>query len=269
MAVQTVDGWPMLYKQVRRFTRTVSNDGAVDDELIAWAFTEGQQALHDLMLASDVEWAIKNVIVDDTAESFGTEVEYRQHRYFIEKDLGITDLARVRRIWRVDDTNKTVRSQPVINMDRMLDIQRVKDVGSVLSLLGNEGWTLDGDIESVSGAQQMSINIINRYSAMAGGFLKINYWLQPPNVTTADFFEVDTSGNLTNRPVLPRSTWPAIMNYATLVILETVEDQYKNHSLWRRMNGPEGVLARAKSNLVRFQTGEPEYGVDTFGDEGS
>ena len=238
MATQTVDGWAMLERQVRRFTRTVNNDGAVDDELIAWAFTEGQQALHDIMLASDVEWAVKNVIVDDTDTSFGTEVEYKQHRYFIEKDLGITDLARVRRIWRVDEDNKAVRSQPLINMDRILDIQRVKDIGSTLALLGNEGWTLDGDVESVSGAHQMSINIFNRYAAMAGGQIKINYWLQPPNVTPADFSTVDASGDLTNRPVLPRSTWPAIMNYAALVILETVEDQYKNHSLWRRMNGP-------------------------------
>ena len=267
MATQTVDGWPMLQQQIRRFTRTVNNDGAVDDNLIAWALSEGQQALFDLVLESDVEWALKNVTVDDTSDSFGTEIEYKQHRYFIEKDLGITDLARIRRIWRVDPSSKT-QSQPITNIDRILDIQRVKGLGSTLSLLGNEGWSLDGDIESVSGNHQLSLMIINKGAAMSDGHIKINYWFYPPNVVTDDFYEVDTGGDLTNRPVLPRSTWPAIMNYAQLVILETIEDQYKNHSLWRRMNGVDGVLKRVRSSLARFQTGEPEYGADTFSDDG-
>lgn len=264
---QIVDGWAMLQKQIRRFTRTVDNDGAVTDELIAWALTEGQQALFDLVLESDVEWSIKNATIDDTASSFGTETEFKQHRYFIETDLGITDLARVRRIWRVDPNNER-QSQPVFHVDKMMDAMRIKDLGSTLSLLGNEGWIHDGDVEPTSGNHEMAITIFNRYSALSGGHLKINYWFHPPNVVVNDFYEVDDSGDLTNRPVLPRTTWPAIMNYAQLVILETVEDQYKNHSLWRRMSGTDGVIKRARSSLARFQTGEPEYGEDTFSDDG-
>ena len=267
MAPQVVDGWAMLHKQIRRFTRTVKNDGAVDDDLIAWALTEAQQAIFDLALESDVEWVLKSTTVDDTADSFGTEVEYRQHRYFIEKDLGITDLVRVRRVWRVDP-NKQAVSQPIVNMDRVLDAQRRKEAGSALSVWASEGWALDGDIEPTSGKHQISLMMYNRLSAMADGHIKINYWFHPSNVLTTDFYEVDSSGDLTNRPVLPRSTWPAIMNYAQLVILETIEDQYKNHSLWRRMNGVDGVLMRVRGSLSRFQTGEPEYGHDTFSDDG-
>jgi len=268
MAAQVVDGWAMLQQQTKRFTRTVKNRGAVDDGLIAWAYTEGQQALFDLVLESDVEWALKNVTVDDSASSFGTEVEFKQHRYFIETDLGITDLVRVRRVWRVDPNNEA-QSQPMIHMDRVMDVQRVKDLGSTLSLMGNEGWSLDGDLEPVSGNHELALMIFNKGTSMAGGHIKLNYWFQPENVLETDFYQVDANGDLTKRPALPRNTWPAIMNYAHLVILETIEDQYKNHSLWRRMNGVDGVLARARSSLARFQTGEPVYGQDTFGDEGT
>ena len=264
---QTVDGWAFLQQQVRRFTRTVNNDGAVTDDLIAACLTEGQQMVFDLVLESDVEWALKNAVVDDTASSFGTEVSLNRHRYFIETDLGITDLARVRKIWRRDPNNEK-KDVPLYNLSRVGDFGHAQDFGLGYVLSNTESWAQDGDIEPTSGNHEIAIHIFNRYASMTDGHLLVNYWFYPPLVEVSDFYEVDASGNLTNRPVLPRATWPAIMNYAQLVILETVEDQYKNHSLWRRFNGKDGILDRVRQSLARFQTGEPEYGADTFSGEG-
>lgn len=256
----------MLHAQTKRFTRTVKNSGAVDDDLIAWAFTEGQNAIADLVYASDVEWLLKNATIDDTASTFGTQTGYSEYRYFVEEDLGITDLVRVKRIWRVDPNNVN-ESQPLQHIDSILSLSQVRDVGALLALTAHEGWNMDGDLNT-SGVHEIAIKIYNKGNALLNGHLRINYWASPPNVTSDDFYQVDTNGDLTNRPVLPRLVWPAIMNYGHLIILETVEDEYKNHALWRRMNGPSGVIERARNTLARFQTGEPEYGHDTFGDIG-
>jgi hypothetical protein len=255
-----------MLEQTRRFSRTVQNPGAVSDDLVAYAYTEALDVMHDLAMESAIPWSVRNAIIDDIGQDLGTQTEFATHRYFIESDLGITDLARPRRLWRVDTNNELV-SQPMIHVDKLLETKRVQDLGAVISLMGQEGWTEDGDFNTDDLPEQ-AIIVYNRGLLMANGHLKVNYWFNMPIVTPDDFYEVDSSGNLTKKPPLPRKVWPAILNYAHLIILETVEDQFKGHFLWRRLSGTHGVIERVKGFFQRFEDGDPDYGDDTFGDEG-
>jgi hypothetical protein len=266
MPTQTTDGWSWLLEQTRRFSRTVTNPGAVTDDLIAWAYSEAESQVYDLALESDIPWVVRNQTIDDTASSFGTQIEHATTRYFIVEDLGITDLVRVRHIWRVDPNNTTM-SQPLLHSQGLFDTGRVRDIGATLTTWGREGWIEDGDYNS-SGAHDMSLLIFNKGLAMAGGYLKLNYWFCPARVEADDFYEVDSSGNLSKAPTLPRKTWSAIMNYAHLIILETIEDQYKANALWRRFGGSAGITSRLRSMFQRFQDSDPEYVRDAFVEEG-
>lgn len=259
-------GWRRLYDQVRRFTRTLRDPGAVSDDLIAWAFTEAEDKIHNLVMESGVPWNIKNTVVDDTATSFGTQMSLNVHRYFLEEDLGITDLAKVRMLWRTDPTNAVLEA-PVPHLDTIFSPASGVTYGSILATLNVEAWIEDGDINA-SGVPDMALRLYNRYNAMAGGSLNVNYWFVPTPVDPDFFYEVNAGGAYTRRPSMHQKCWPSIVNYAEIIILETTEDMYKGNSLWRRFNGPSGVLQELRGYLSRFQTDETEYIQDTFAGEG-
>jgi hypothetical protein len=257
---QTVTGYAAFEREIREWSRTGTVQGAVTPETVAYAINKAQQNVHDLCLESGMPWCIRNVVVDDIGDDLGTESEQGVFRLFIETDLGITDLARVRRLWRIPATAGAGRGV------RLPHIETVGAASNDLNAFGavsEERWTEDGDFND-DGDHEMSIILFNRGTALEGGHLKVNYWFTPADITPDVFYEEDDDGNLTARPPMPRKVWDSIVDYAKLVILETTGDDYKRNALWARLHGPAGVLERLRGNLAAFQTGDASY-VDDSG----
>lgn len=259
---QKIDGLAWIFENLRRWSRTNIVKGAIEDENIADAVNEAIQQIDDMVIESAVPWATRNATIADVSNNLGTEVEFKTRRLFIEQDLGITDLARVRRIWRLDPGNATV-SKPIPYIDR-IGPENVDSV-RVTTAFNEERWTEDGDIDA-SGNADMAIMIYNWGQGLNIGSLRVNYWFTPPLVAVDDFYATDANGDRTKRPTLPRKMWPHILTYAKLVILETTGDDYRSTAIWRRYSGPAGVLERVKTVLQAFQVGEPVFVDDTLMD---
>jgi Arc/MetJ family transcription regulator len=261
---QKIDGLAWIFENIRRWSRTTVVKGAVDDDTIADACNVALQQIDDLIIESAVPWAIRNVIVDDIGLQKGTYTEFKTRRLFLEQDLGITDCARVRRIWRADDVNQNMGT-PLRHVD--LVGPENSDRGNTLANLGEECWTEDGDFDA-SGNADSAILIYNWGATSPAQKLKINYWFTPPLLLVDDFFATDTNGDRTKRPPVPRKMWVPLMEYAKLVILETTGDDYKSAALWRRYGGPAGILERVRMLLSAFQVGEEVFVQDRMTDGG-
>lgn len=259
---QKVDGLAWIFDNLRRWSRTTAVKGALEDENLADAVNEAIQQIDDLVIESAIPWATRNATIDDVGQSKGFEIEYKTRRLFLEQDLGITDCARVRRIWRIDAGNQAV-GKPIPYIDRV----GPENVDSlrVTTAFNEERWTEDGDIDA-SGNADMAILMYNWGSGLSIGKLRVNYWFTPPLVTVDDFYETDANGDRTKRPPLPRKMWPHIITYAKLQLLETTGDDYRSAALWRRYHGPAGVLERVKTVLQAFQVGDPVFVDDTLMD---
>jgi hypothetical protein len=261
---QKITGIPWIYENIRRWSRTTTVKGAVDDDTIADAYNVAVGVFDDLVIESNVPWATREATANDLGLNLGTETEFKTRRLFLETDLGITDCARVRRLWRSDST-KQLLGQPIFYID-MVGPENV-DAGRMVSSYNDERWTESGDIDS-DGNADMAVLIYNWGNSLNGGHLRINYWFTPELITADDFFAVDKDGDRTKRPPLPRKLWVPIMEYAKLVILETTGDDYKSSAIWRRYAGPSGILERVRTVLASFQSGEAVFIEDTMTDIG-
>jgi hypothetical protein len=252
---QRVDGWALIHDSIQRWGRATGGaKGATTDEVIADGCNTAVQAIHDLVLEVGIPWSVRNFVIDDVGQNLGTDVEFKTRRLLIETDLGITDLARVYKLWRVDPTNVTI-SRPIHHVDRA-GPENV-DSGQVLANWNEERWCESGEFEG--GQAEQSIEIYNWGTLMQGGHLKMRYWYTPPLIDKSIFYATDVNGDRTTKPVLPRKTWVAIGEYAKLVILETTGDDYKANALWKRWGGTGGILERLRTVLASFQIGESEY----------
>ena len=259
---QKIDGLALMYDDIRRWSRSGTVKGAIKDETVADAMNVAIAAMDDLVIESAVPWAVRNVTVDDIGQSKGTEVEYKTRRLFIETDLGITDMARVRRLWRVHPTNAGVGA-PIFHLNKVGP--EGMDIGVTVARMNDERWVEDGDFDA-NGNADMAILLYNWGNALTSGKLKINYWFTPPLVVVDDFFATDANGDRTKRPALPRKLWVPTMEYAKLVILATTGDDYKSAAIWRRSHGPSGILERVRTVLAAFQVGEPVFVEDSMMD---
>lgn len=259
----TIDGWMLIHDNLRRWSRTVKSDGVCTPEAIADACGEAQSQIVAIAIESGVPWTVKNISIADSA--LGTTVGYQRRRFFIEEDLGITDLAKVRSIWRIDSNNQSP-GWPIHHFDNEgTEAERSQNLLTVSSIGGREMWTESGDANS-DGNPEQTILLYNWGANATGYNLSIEYWYNPPLVTVDDFTAIDASGNSTARPSLPRAAWPALQAYAKLVLLETMGDDYKANAMWRRYNSPAGILEQLRNQFSSFQTGESTF-VQPMADE--
>jgi len=255
----------LIGENLRRWSRTVKSDGAATDDALADACGEAQSQIVAIAIESGVPWVVKNVTIADSA--LGTTVAYQRRRLFIESDLGITDLSKVRSIWRVDPANQSP-GWPIHHFDNEgTEAERTANLTTLGALGGREMWTESGDLND-DGDHEQTIVLANWLANASGFSLGIEYWFSPPLVTTDVFTAVDASGNSTARPSLPRAAWPAVLAYAKMVLLETIGDDYKATALWRRYNGPSGILEQLRNQFSSFQTGESTF-VQPMADEES
>lgn len=256
-----VTGWGLIHDNIQRFTRSVKSPGAVTDAAIADACNDALQEIMTVIIQSGQPWMVRSKVIDDTA--LGSTVEFRTKRLFIEEDLGVTDLAKAYKLYRVDPSNQVI-SKPIFHCNETgsENVER----GAWINRWGDERWREDGDFNADSN-YDMSILLYNAGSAMAGGFLKITYWFTPDIVTEDVFTQVDANGDRTARPPLPKQFWSPLQSYAKLVLLETTGDEYKSNALWKRWGGPEGVLNKCRVLAGSFQLGEPNMVKDAFADE--
>lgn len=253
----------LIHDNLRRWSRTVKSDGSVTDEAMADACGEAQSQINAIAIESGVPWVVKNKQVADGA--LGTTIGYQRRRFFIEENLAITDLAKVRSIWRVDSSNSSP-GWPIHHFDNEgTEAERSQNLLTVSSIGGREMWTESGDLNA-AGNHEQTILLYNWRANATGYDLAIEYWFNPPLVTVDDFTEIDASGNSAARPALPRASWPALLAYAKLVLLETMGDDYKAMALWRRYNGPAGILEQLRNQFSSFQTGESTF-VQPMADE--
>jgi hypothetical protein len=253
---QLVDGWAWIHDNIQRWGRATGGaKGATTDEVIADACNTAQQAIHDIVLEVGIPWAVRNAVINDAGLNLGIDVEFKTRRLLIETDLGLTDVARIYKLWRVDPANATI-SRPLHHVS-MAGPENV-DSGQVLANWNEERWVESGEFDGAQHAEQ-SIEIYNWNTLVPGGLLKIRYWYTPPLIDKTVFYATDVSGNRTTRPVLPRKVWVPICEYAKLVILETTGDDFKAAALWKRWGGTDGISNRLKTVLANFQIGESEY----------
>lgn len=252
----SVDGWAWMKQQTLRFTRSLRNQGAVTNDLIAYSYTEAQQMVQRLAVEAGVRWAVKSASIDDVGLALGTETATNERLLLIEDDLGITDMMKIDRLWRLGDDSTT---RPAL-------IPYVPSAGSTAPLiLDSEVWTEAGG-NNAAGNFEIGVRILN-WGLESSGELRVDYWFSPPTVTADFFTEVDSSGNYTKKPTLPRPVWTDMLNYAHLLILETTDDQSKASSIWRRFQGPAGIEQRLRNYFGSFQTGSPETVIDRFSEE--
>lgn len=263
MAQQVITGWPLIHDNIRRWSRTVKADGAIDADSIADACNTALQVVDDVIIGSGQPWAIRSKVIADITGNLGTNVEFKTRRLFMEEDLGITDLAKVYRLWRVDPNNQII-SRPIYHCGKA-GSENVNN-GGWLSIWGCERWREDGDFNADSN-YDMSVLIYNWGEAIAGGSLKVTYWFTPATITADVFTDTDSSGDRTTRPPVPKKLWNGIEDYAKLVLLETMGDQYKQNALWQRLRGPDGVVERLKTLCGSFQLGEANTVEDTLPEE--
>lgn len=263
MPAQVIDGWALIHDNIRRWSRTVTSVGAATEDAIADACNQALQAIDDLVIESGQAWAIRSQVITDLTSNLGSDVEFRTRRLFIEADLGITDLAKVYKLYRVDPTNAVV-SKPIFHCDE-LGSENVQ-TGTWINRWGDERWREDGDFNG-DGNYDSAVMIYNWGASMPGGSLKVTYWFTPPTITADVFSELDSDGNRTSRPPLPKKLWVPIQEYAKLVLLETTGDQYKTNALWQRWRGTLGIESRVRSILASFQIGESTNIKDSFRDE--
>ncbi len=259
----TTDGWGLIYDGIRRWSRTVKSPGSIEDEAIADACNKGLQVVDNLVIESGQPWAVRSKVIDDQGGSLGTDVEFKTRRLFIEQDLGITDLAKVHRLWRVDLTNATI-SKPIFHCDQT-GPENI-DRGNYVNRWGDERWREDGEFND-DGNYDSTILLYNWGQAMADGALKVTYWFTPALITKDVFTDMEEDGSRVSRPPLPRKLWPFIEEYAKLVLLEQMGDAYKTASLWSRWNGKSGLEAQCRLLVGSFQLGEPNHVHDVFVDE--
>lgn len=260
---QIVTGWPLIYQNIRRWSRTVRSDGAIDPDAIADACNEALHTLHDLIIEAGQPWAIKTEVIADVTGDLGTTTEFQTRKLFIEEDLGITDLAKIYRLWRVDPTNQII-SRPIFHCGSAgpENVER----GSWIARWGDERWREDGGFNG-DGNYDMAVLIYNWGTALQGGSLSVTYWFSPATITESVFTDTDANGDLTTRPQVPPKLWPFLQNYAKLVLLETTGDAYKTNALWQRFRGPDGLVQRARTLLGSMQLGEANYARDSLADE--
>lgn len=245
-----------MRQQTLRFTRSLRNQGAVNDDLIAYAYTEAQQMVQRLAVEAGVRWAVKSSSIDDVGLSLGTESAPDERLLLVESDLGITDLMKIDRLWRLGDDSET---SPLM-------IPYVPSAGTTAPLiLDSEVWTEAGG-NNGDGNFETAIRILN-WGLESSGDLRVDYWFSPPTVTPEFFTELDANGNYTKKPTLPRPVWTDMLNYSHLLILETTDDQSKAMSIWRRFQGPAGIEQRLRNFLGTFQTGSSETAIDRYAEE--
>lgn len=259
----SVDGWGLIYDGIRRWSRTVKSPGAIEDDSIADACNKGLQIVDNLVIESGQPWAVRSKLIADVTGNLGVDVELKTRRLFIEQDLGITDLCKVNRLWRVDPSNQ-VMSKPIFHCDQ-IGPENLEH-GNWMNRWGDERWREDGEFNS-SGNYDSSILLYNWGTALAGGSLKVTYWFTPATITSSIFTDVDSNGDRLARPPLPRKLWPFIEEYAKLVLLETMGDAYKTSGIWTRWNGRSGLEAQCRMLVGAFQLGEPTNVHDVFADE--
>lgn len=259
---QIVEGYQRQLKNLRRYFRAEVNSGAVDDQTCADGLWEGTSYIIDLIIESGIYWSQRKQTIDDT--NLGTEIDFQVHELFIKKDLGITDMAKITRLWRVDPNKKLVRGRiPYVIDDRSGHLLR--DPGSLVGPAG-EFYSESSDVTS-DGNQEQSILLYNKGTALEGGHLHIEYWWSPPPLTVEDLYETDANGNFTKGPSVPEKMWVHILNYAKWVIAEQTGDIDKQEALARRFGGSDGIKNRVREFLGEFQTGDPRYVHDQYGAE--
>lgn len=263
MADPTYQGYARIERNIKRYFRASANPGTVDEWSIADAVWEGERYLSDLIVESGVHWANKSKVIDDTADSFGTQIGYQMHRYFFEQDLGITDIAKVVGLWRTDpDMGQTDQRISYAYTDA--GRSTLRDAGSLAGPSG-EFYTDEMD-ENAEGHPEQSIILFNKGHSISGGHLRIAYWLAPPPVEVEWFTEVDSAGNIGRKPPFPPVLWTYIMNYAKWVITEQTGDVDRRVALAQRFGGRTGLTNRLRMWLGTFQSSEPIHVEDTFVD---
>jgi len=261
MATPSYDGYAWMKRNIKRYFRAVANPGAVDDVVIAEGITQGERMAHDEIMLSMVPWAVKAVTVDDVGGSLGTAYDYNARLLLIETDLGITDLARLRRLWRVSADQSTTPSL----LGHIADETAHPGLADVnyMDCPTGESWTEFG-ADNASGNYEPGIIIFNWGQSLTGSRLKAEYWWCPPVVDPDWLDEVDANGNYTKGPPFPRPLWVPIQDYAKWCIAEITGDIDKQRALARRWKSKGGIQEMVREYLARFQTGEPQYVKDTF-----
>jgi hypothetical protein len=255
-------GYRRFQLNCQRYFRASSNVGTVDDDSIADAIWEGERWMHDLIVESGTAWAVKRTVIDDSA--LGTQIELGVHELFINSVLGITDLAKVQQLWRVDPNNLMVSGR-ISYLYSESTQEHVRSPGSLIGPSG-EFYTESGGVNA-SGRQEASILIYNKGTAMEGGSLRVDYWWVPQVVQTAWFTETDASGNVGRIPDLPEVLWSPILNYAKWVLTEQTGDTDRRNALARRFHGEAGLTKRVRQWLSNFQTEESVHVRDHWSEE--
>jgi hypothetical protein len=263
MAAQIVSGWALAADNIRRWSRTVKSNGAITDESIADAGNTAAQVVQGIILESGQPWSIRSKTIDDVGTSLGVYAEYRTRRLFIEQDLGITDLTKVMKLWRVSADASEI-SHPIYHCQET-GPENI-DRGTWLARYGDERWREDGDFNT-AGNYDMSVLLYNWGESLAGGKLKITYWFTPAQITKDVFSAVDANGDRTSRPPFPKQFWIPLQEYMKLVLLETMGDQYKTSALWARWGGTSGLEKHLRTLAGSFQLGESNTVKDSFIDE--
>ena len=257
---QIVDGWAEMERDIRAYFRTTKNFGLLTPETIAAALTEGESMVHDIVLESRINWAIKTVEIDD--EEIGTSIFGNTRRFLIEDDLGILDFARAKDLWRLPESADGDPAQFGYVESESAEDHHAE--GRFLSGTNAERYNETGAVNA-DGEHQLAIQVFNwRTGGNALGDLRIEYFYTPAAVNPDWFTEADSSGNLLRKPALPRQVWPHIKNYAKFVLCEVTGDIDKHRFLRNRLNGRTGTLNRLREFLSNFQSGAAVYVVDTI-----
>ncbi len=261
MTTPAVSGYAWMSRNLDKFFRSEANSGVVDDYVKADAITLAERMIHDEILASHVHWCVKSTVIDDVGGSLGADEDYQVRRLLFDTDLGITDLAKVARLWRVDAGAATIP----VRIHYIPDDSGSEFIQTTGSLVGTgaEFWTETGAF-NVSSVWEMGILLYNWGLAKEGGHLKVDYWWTPPLVEADWFSEVDASGNFSKAPPFPRAMWPYILEYAKWVVADTTGDIAKSRALARRWSSKGGMQEKVREFLGQFQTSGAEYVRDTF-----
>lgn len=240
-------GYPEIHQAIRQYFKCDVNPGDVSDFTIAHALSNANYEVHGEIIEAAVHWMVKfSAKIDIT--SLGTQVDYKQKIYRIQTDLGISDYAKMARLWRsksASDTNPWVAIY-----DPRANSQTHSD-------LGNYEYWAETTLNDANGDPEPAIALINSDSWAADYRLMLEYWFYPPQVEESFFYQQDANGDLVKRPPFPRICWPAIEMLAKIEIAEVTGDLQRRAFLRDRYYSPGGGRDKLVSFLAAAQTGLP------------
>ena len=259
MTSAKVEGYQRMLRNIQHFFRSELNAQIIDEQSIADAIWEAETQFTYKIAQGRVHWLTRRIQFDDSGIA-NFDAAIRQ--IFFKSDMGITDIIRPARLWRVDTSGNLGRKE-IQYIDSSLDGARAQNPGIRMGS-GHELWTETGDINSTTGRHERSIWIYNPGTALTGGELEMEYWFHPEQLTVDDLHEVDENGDFTKGPQLPEILWIPIMNYAKWVMAELAEEPSKVSYLQQRFGGRHGIDAQVESLLATAQTDDPNSIRDVY-----